>query len=360
MNNNTLDFSKKIFLKESFKENYTSGQFFPFKIQYGNDIEYSFYEKAIFAAKETILRKVNRQIKLSNEDDQFVYVKNILFGPNEVFSDALYNLAKAYVRACCIFASIPDKSPEDFEKDYCDLIENVAIDGIEFKNADYNKLYMNVSFYYDYRNKLEPSLYPENYDDCQFGDYHAVKVATICIKLAVLDIYKTSFKRESKREIEAKRGDTAFEIVYKNKVDERFIKIKENLANDLFRNSLPRSKEILYDRLVLIYKRNDSSTFIDKPCRSCNKFSQKESNCGGANLDAERVIHQQSNDIETREKILNGKFFKIKTGDFTSLCIPEEIADHFVSTKYNWIEWAYKIIASKLARCDIAVDYCKE
>ena len=47
MNNETLDFSKKIFLRESFKENNTSKQGFPFKIQYGNTIEYSFYEKAI-------------------------------------------------------------------------------------------------------------------------------------------------------------------------------------------------------------------------------------------------------------------------------------------------------------------------
>ena len=68
MNNKALDFSKKIFLRESFKENNTSKQAFPFKIQYGNTVEYSFYEKAIFAAKETILRKVNYQIECNKSN----------------------------------------------------------------------------------------------------------------------------------------------------------------------------------------------------------------------------------------------------------------------------------------------------
>ena len=72
---------------------------------------------------------------------------------------------------------------------------------------------------------------------------------------------------------------------------------------------------------------------------------------------------------EKDEELLNSKFFKV-TNEFTrkeddfktkfiSLYIPEEIADHFVSTKYNWLEWSYLTVSSKLAKCDIADECCE-
>lgn len=372
MNNKALDFSKKIFLRESFKENNTSKQAFPFKIQYGNTVEYSFYEKAIFAAKETILRKVNYQIECNKSNDNAIdnlkYLKNILFGPNEIFTDALYNLAKAYVRACCIFASILDKSPEDFEKENPDLVENIAIDYIKFCDQKYDKLNMCLTFYYDSREKLEPSIYNEDTTEevCKFGDYHAVKVASIYVKLAILDIYEEQFKRERKPKLLAKRGETTFEIRGFNEIDHRLFKMNEKRAIDLNTVVLPGRFELLQKRLINIYHRNDGLN--DKSCSSCSKFSQKESNCGGADLSVEK-FGNPCRLTEKDEELLNSKFFKA-TNEFTrkeddfktkfiSLYIPEEIADHFVSTKYNWLEWAYLTVSSKLAKCDIASECCE-
>ena len=373
MNNETLDFSKKIFLRESFKENNTSNQAFPFKIQYGNTIEYSFYEKAIFAAKETILRKVNYQIERnkSNNDmiDNLEYAKNVLFGPNEIFTDALHNLAKAYIRACCIFASILDKSPEDFEKENPDLVENITIDYIEFSDQKYDKLDMCLSFYYDYREKLEPSIYGK--DDageiCKFGDYHAVKVASIRVKLAVLNIYEEQFKREGKPKLLAKCGETTFEIRGFNEIDYRLFKMNEKRAINLNTVFLPGRFELLQKRLINIYHRNTGLN--DRTCSSCSKFSQKESNCGGADLSVEK-FGNPCRLTEKDEELLKSKFFKV-SNEFTrreddfktkyiSLYIPEEIVDYFVSTKYNWLEWAYLTISSKLAKCDIAGECCRK
>ena len=366
MNNETLDFSKKIFLRESFKENNTSKQAFPFKIQYGNTIEYSFYEKAIFAAKEMILRKVNFQIE-RNKFDNFEYVKNVLFGPNEIFTDALHNLAKAYVRACCIFASILDKSPEDFEKENPDLVENIAIDYIEFSDQKYDKLDMCLSFYYDSREKLEPSIYGKDDAEevCKFGDYHAVKVASIRVKLAVLNIYEEQFKREGKPKLLAKRGETTFEIRGFNEIDYRLFKMNEKRAIALNTVILPGRFELLQKRLINIYHRNTGLN--DRSCSSCSKFSQKESNCGGADLSVEK-FGNPCRLTEKDEELLKSKFFKVtneftrKEDDFKTKCvslyIPEEIVDYFVSTKYNWLEWAYLTVSSKLAKCDIAGECC--
>lgn len=372
MNNEILDFSKKIFINESFKENNNSKQSFPFKIQYGNIIEYSYYEKAIFAAKEAILRKVNYQIECNKSDnyviDNLEYVKNVLFGPNEIFTDALHNLAKAYVRACCIFASILDKSPEDFEKENPDLVENIAIDYIKFSDQKYNKLDIRLTFYYDSREKLEPSLYCKDDEDvCKFGDYHAVKVASIRIKLAVLNIYEEQFKRERKPKLLANRGETTFEIYGFNEIDRRLFKMNEKRAIDLNTVILPGRFKLLQKRLINIYNRNIGLN--DRSCSSCSKFSQKKSNCGGADLSVEK-FGSPCRLTEKDEELLKSKFFKV-TNEFTrreddfktkfiNLYIPEEIADYFVSTKYNWLEWAYLTVSSKLAKCDIAGECCKK
>ena len=369
MNNETLDFSKKIFLKESFKENNTSKQVFPFKIQYGDAIEYSFYEKAIFAAKEAILRKVNHQIELNESNDtkidELKYVKNVLFGPNEIFTDALYNLAKAYVKAACMFVSIPDKSPEEFENKNPNLVENINIDCIEFENNDkHDTIFMDLTFYYDSREKLEPSVYPDDYDKCKAEDYHAVKVASIRIKLAVLDIYETPFKYE-KPKLLAKRGETTFEITYLNNIDHRLFISNEKLATNLNMDAFPVESGRFQLRLAAIHNRINES--MDKTCSACNYFSQKESNCGGADLSLEKLGYCIS---DKDEETLKNNFFKFKNiiprdqDDFkmklVKLWVPEEVAEYFVSTKYNWLEWAYILVASQLAKRDIAKDCCKK
>lgn len=363
MDNETLDFSKKIFLTESLKENHTSNQEFPFKIQYGNAIKYSIYEKAIFAAKEAILRKLDEQSFYAYEEDKLYiarnqYLKNILFGPIEVFTDALNNLAKAYVKASCLLVSVLNKNPIDFEKELPDLSQIIEITRINLIGGEkFNQIEMCVSFRYDTKEKLTPTVYDDNYSECKpkFADYCAVELGSVLVKLAVLDVYNEPFKLDDDSIRLAKRGDVSYNLELYSRIDNRFEEKCEKHV-DVIKRDIDKGINVFENRLVHVYYRNENLG-NNEFCLACNKFSQKESTCGGANLQNDYFNTSLSKEDE---EILKDKFFKIKFQNLVKLYVPEEILEYFVSTKYDWLEWVYLLTASKLAKEDIAEAYCKK